>query len=115
MSLKTPIGYKCTRCSKIHFPKHGRCLNCKHTEFEEVNVPSEGTLVTYTILKAPPSGIDKFSLNLGIVNLGDVNYTGQIDVENPSDLRIGMKLKAQWKQVRIIDGQPIFGFVWGPP
>ena len=112
MSEKTPIGYKCTNCSKIHFPKHGRCLSCKNTEFEQVDVPAEGTLVTYTMLKAPPSGIDKFSLYLGIINLGDVNYTGQIEVDDPSQIKVGMKLNAQWKKVRVIDNKPVFGFVW---
>jgi len=115
MSEKTPIGYKCMKCAKVHFPKHGRCLKCKHTEFEEVKVPSEGTLVTYTMLKAPPSGIDKFSLYLGIINLGEVNYTGQIEVDNPADLKIGIQLTSLWKQVRIIDNKPVFGFVWVIP
>ena len=90
-------------------------MKCKHTEFEEVAVPSEGTLVTYTMLKAPPSGIDKFSLYLGIINLGEVNYTGQIEVENPTEIKVGMKLVSQWKQVRIIDNKPVFGFVWVTP
>ena len=67
------------------------------------------------MLKAPPSGIDKFSLYLGIINLGEVNYTGQIEVENPTEIKVGMKLVSQWKQVRIIDNKPVFGFVWVTP
>ncbi len=112
MSEKVPIGFKCKNCGKIHYPRHGRCLNCKHSEFQETDLPFEGKLVTYTILKAPPTGIDKFLLYLGIIDLGEVKYTGQIEVDDPSNIKIGMKLKATWKQVRIIDGKPVYGFVW---
>lgn len=112
MSNKNPIGYKCTNCGKIHYPKHGRCLECKTIgNFEEVELPAEGSLLTFTILKAPPTGIDKHILNLGIIDLGNVRYTGQIEVE-PEQLRIGMRLKANWKKIREVNNKPIFGFVW---
>jgi uncharacterized OB-fold protein len=112
MSEKVPIGFKCKKCGQLHYPRHGRCLNCKHSEFQEIDLPTEGNLVTYTILKAPPTGIDRSLLYLGIVDLGEVNYTGQIEVDDPSNLKIGMKLKATWKQVRKINGKPVYGFVW---
>ncbi len=114
MNDKVPIGYKCLTCGKIHYPKHGRCLQCKNRKFEEVKLPSEGSLVTYTILKAPPSGIDKHSLLLGIIDLGKVRYTGQLEVES-NDIQLGMKLKAVWKKVRVIDKKPVSGFVWIQP
>ena len=115
MSKSTPIAYKCLNCGKLHYPKHGRCLQCKHREFEEVPVSSEGTLITFTQLKAPPSGIESRSLFLGVIDLGDVRYTGQIEVESIDSLHTGMKLVATWKQVRTIGNRPIYGFVWGPP
>jgi uncharacterized OB-fold protein len=113
MTEKVPIGFKCLNCGKIHYPKHGRCLECKHLDFEQVELPSTGSLVTYTILKAPPTGIQKSSLLLGIIDLGDVRYTGQLEVEM-NDLELGMNLKAVWKPVREIDGKIISGFVWEP-
>jgi uncharacterized OB-fold protein len=115
MTENTPIGYKCLKCKKIHFPRHGRCLQCKNREFEEVSVPSKGKLITFTKLKAPPSGIASRSLFLGIIDLGEVKYTGQIDVENLDELQIGMELEATWKQVRTIDNRAVYGFVWGSP
>ncbi|MFW9905174.1 MAG: Zn-ribbon domain-containing OB-fold protein [Candidatus Thorarchaeota archaeon] len=113
MTEKVPTGFKCLNCGKIHYPKHGRCLQCKHQKFDLVELPSIGFLVTYTILKAPPTGIQKSSLLLGIVDLGDVRYTGQLEIEI-KDLELGMKLKAVWKPVREIDGKIISGFVWKP-
>jgi uncharacterized OB-fold protein len=108
---KVPIGYKCLNCGKLHFPKHARCLSCKHREFELVDLPNEGSLITWTMLKAPPTGIDHTSLYLGIVDLGEVRYTGQLNVD-PESLKTGMKLKPIWKKVRDIDGKPVYGFVW---
>lgn len=70
--------------------------------------------ITYTMLKAPPTGIDKSSLLLGIVDLGEVRYTGQLEVE-PNDIKLGMKLKAVWKKVRVINDKPVSGFVWIQP
>ncbi|MFX0125705.1 MAG: Zn-ribbon domain-containing OB-fold protein [Candidatus Hodarchaeota archaeon] len=114
MSEKVPIGYKCRNCGEVHYPKHGRCLQCKHRDFEEVELPSEGSLVTYTILKAPPTGIDRSSLILGIIDLGEVRYTGQLELE-PKDIKLGMKLKAVWRKVRVIDGKQVSGFIWIQP
>ena len=113
-SEKVPFGYKCINCNQVHYPKHGRCVKCKHTKFEKVNLPTEGTLVTFTSLKAPPTGIDKFTLFLGIIDLGEVRYTGQLLVEHIDELKLGMKLKSNWTKVRKIDGEDIFGFVWSP-
>ncbi|MFX0122453.1 MAG: Zn-ribbon domain-containing OB-fold protein [Candidatus Hodarchaeota archaeon] len=113
MAEKVPIGYKCQNCSKVHYPRHGRCLQCKHQDFVEVELPSIGSLVTYTILKAPPTGIQKSSLLLGIIDLGEVRYTGQLEVEI-NEIKLGMKLKATWKPVREINGKVISGFVWEP-
>ncbi len=114
MTERTPTGFKCLNCGKIHYPRHGRCLECKQREFEEVNLPSEGTLITFTQLKAPPSGIDSRSLFLGIIDLGEVRYTGQIEVEDIGKLHTGMKLTPHWKHVRTIDNRSVSGFVWLP-
>jgi uncharacterized OB-fold protein len=115
MTERVPIGYKCVNCGKIHYPAHGRCLKCKYQEFEDVELPSEGILLSYTMLKAPPSGIDKFALYLGIIDLGEVRMTGQIEVSKPEKLQIGIKLQSKWQKVRVIDNIPNYGFVWTSP
>ncbi len=112
MSLKkVPTGYKCLKCGKLHYPKHARCLSCKHREFESIELPKEGFLVTWTMLKAPPTGIDRSSLYLGIIDLGEVHYTGQLEID-PEIIKTGIKVKPLWKKVREIDGKPFYGFVW---
>jgi len=50
-----------------------------------------------------------------VLVVGDVNYTGQIEIKKPESLQIGMKLVAKWQKVRTIDKKSVFGFVWSPP
>ncbi|MFX1514088.1 MAG: Zn-ribbon domain-containing OB-fold protein [Promethearchaeota archaeon] len=102
------IAYKCTKCGKIEYPRHTRCHGCRNREFEEVEVTGEGTLVTFTKLKATPTGIDTPTLVLGMVEFENgVRYTGQILAEEPE---IGMKLYPVWGRVRTINNQNLHAF-----
>jgi uncharacterized OB-fold protein len=105
------VGYKCKSCSHVMNPKHTRCLKCKATEFEEVELPRKGTLVTYTKLYATPIGIEVPPLTIGIVNFGGVNVLGQIMSEDP---KVGMGLRPVWGKLRVMQGKEIFGFKFGP-
>ncbi|MFW9997508.1 MAG: Zn-ribbon domain-containing OB-fold protein [Candidatus Odinarchaeota archaeon] len=111
MSEMPLLAYKCKNCGKLHYPRHARCLDCKSREFEEVSVPLEGILVTYTMLKAPPTGIDRFPLYLGIIDLGEVRYTGQLEIESEK-IKLGMKVRGKWQKVREINGKSVNGFIW---
>ena len=58
------VGFKCKKCGKIMYPKHARCTGCRSTDFEEVPLGEECTLVTYTKLYAVPLGVDQVPLAL---------------------------------------------------
>ena len=109
------IWNKCKKCGKLQFPSHIRCLNCNNREFEEVTAPDEGTLLTFTVLKAPPKEYrDKESYALGIIELsGGIRALGQITTEE--NLKTGMKLKAKYQKIcNDLDGKEINGFVFEP-
>jgi uncharacterized OB-fold protein len=105
------VAYKCKSCGKVMLPKHDRCLGCKGTEFEEVELPKEGTLITYTKLYFPPEGIEMPPITLGIVDFGIARALGQITTDDP---QMGMKLKPVWGKLRKLKGQDIYGFKFGP-
>jgi uncharacterized OB-fold protein len=92
-------------------PRHARCLGCKGTEFEEVELPKEGTLVTYTKLYFPPEGIEMPPITLGIAEFGGIRVFGQITTDEPE---IGMKLKPVWGKLRKLKGEDIYGFKYEP-
>ncbi len=102
------IAYKCVNCGKIEYPRHALCHGCRKREFEEIEVTGEGTLLTFTKLKATPTGIEASTLVLGMVEFANgVRYTGQILAEDP---KIGMKLRPVWGLVRTINNQKIHAF-----
>ncbi len=49
---------KCTRCGKVHFPPRLICDACRCREFEEVTLPREGKVLTWTVIHVPPARFD---------------------------------------------------------
>ncbi|MEW6222915.1 MAG: Zn-ribbon domain-containing OB-fold protein [Candidatus Hadarchaeota archaeon] len=106
------LGFKCKSCGRVMYPKHDRCLKCKATEFEEVELGKEAKLVTYTKLYAVPEGIEMPPLVLGVVEFpGGARALGQIASDNPM---VGMKLRPVWGKLRMMKGKEIFGFKFEP-
>ena len=105
-------GFKCKSCGRVMYPKHDRCLDCKGTEFEEVELGEDATLLTYTKLYVLPEGIEMPPLVLGIVKFpGGVRAMGQLTTDDP---KIGMKLRPIWGKLRKIKDKEIFGFKFEP-
>jgi hypothetical protein len=104
-------GFKCKSCGRVMYPRHERCLGCKGTDFEEVELAREGTLLTYTKLYALPEGIDMPPLVLGIVDFGGVRVLGQLTTD---DVKMGMKLRPVWGKLRKLGGKEIYGFKFEP-
>jgi uncharacterized OB-fold protein len=92
-------------------PRHARCVSCKETEFEEVELPKEGTLITYTKLYFPPEGIEMPPVTFGIAEFGGVRVFGQITTDDPE---IGMKLRPVWGKLRKLKGEDVYGFKYEP-
>jgi uncharacterized OB-fold protein len=105
------VAYKCKACGKVMLPKHTRCLKCKATDFEEVELPQVGTLITYTKLYFPPEGIEMPPLNLGIADFGGVKVLGQLLTDDPA---VGMKFRPVWGKLRKLKGKDVFGFKFEP-
>ncbi|MBF0297339.1 MAG: Zn-ribbon domain-containing OB-fold protein [Oligoflexia bacterium] len=52
---------KCKKCNHIEFPSRIICPKCKGRDFEVVDLPQEGKIVTYTIQYVPPVGFEDLS------------------------------------------------------
>ncbi|MGD2177917.1 MAG: OB-fold domain-containing protein [Anaerolineae bacterium] len=103
-------AYKCRSCGYVMYPGHFRCLHCEGREFEEVEPGEVGKLITYTEVFNLPWGIDERSRTIGIVEFEDgVKAMGQIKA---TKLKIGMKLKADWELVRVIQGEEVHGLTF---
>ena len=105
------VAYKCKTCGRVMLPRHDRCLTCKGTEFDEVELSKVGKLVTYTKLYALPEGIEMPPLTIGIADFGGVRVLGQVTTDDP---KVGMKLKPVWGKLLKLRGVDIFGFKFEP-
>jgi uncharacterized OB-fold protein len=88
------MGAKCKKCGKIHLPPRPLCNDCFSKEFEWVELPHKGKLLTYTVIHiAPPQFQGMTPYAVGIVQLeGGVKIPGMIRGVPSEQLQIGMAL-----------------------
>ena len=108
-------AYKCKQCGRIHYPFHDRCLGCKGREFEEIKPQGNVKLLTFTAIYNLPWGFDQRFLIIGVAEFENgVKAMGQIKVDSPDQLRVGMTLKAGWEPVRVQYGEDVYGLKYEP-
>ncbi len=95
-------AHKCKKCGKIFFPPRQICSACKSKEFEKVNLNRKGKVLTYTIIRVPPSQFkDEAPYAVGIVELeGGGRITTQIADCDFDDLKIGMQVKMEFRRIQ---------------
>ena len=52
----TLLGMRCVDCGVVVFGPATFCQSCSSQRLEEVELSSQGTLYSYTIVRVPPSG-----------------------------------------------------------
>lgn len=89
------LGGKCRKCGKIHLPPRPLCNNCFSTEFDWIELPTKGKLLTYTVIHvAPPQFQGMAPYAVGIIQLEkDINLPGMIRGIAPEQIKIGMSLE----------------------
>jgi len=106
---------KCDKCGFLQHDSHIRCLKCKNANFSIITALETCTLLTYTILRAPPKEFrEKESYALGVVEFENgLKALGQITTQD--DLKIGMILIPIYQKIcNDLDGQEIFTHVFKP-
>jgi len=108
---ETPQRYRleaatCTGCGKVLYPPRRICPKCKGREFKKTELPFEGKLVSYTVIRTPPPEFsDLAPYALGILEMqGGVRMHCQISDCDFQDLKVGMPLKLEFRRIRE-DGQ----------
>ena len=85
---------KCLRCGKIHLPPRPLCDNCFSQEFEWVEAPEKGKLLTYTIIHIAPTQFQALApYAVGIIELDNgLRIPGMIQGAPQAQLKVGMAL-----------------------
>jgi uncharacterized OB-fold protein len=105
-------AYKCAKCGQLHHPKHYVCRKCGCTDFEEIPLEGEGTVVTWTRVYNLPEGYMKPYLGFAIVKFdnGPV-VSGQFEAE---EMKSGMRVKPTVGVIKEGVGRDYYGFVFKP-
>lgn len=91
---------KCKKCGKIHLPPRPVCGYCFSKDFEWVELPKTGKLLTYTIIHVAPQ---QFQANapyaVGIVQFEkDLKIPGMIKDVNLEQIKVGMLLTIEFEE-----------------
>lgn len=93
---------KCKKCGKIFFPPRLICSACGSREFETIILNRMGKVLTYTIIRVPPSQFkDEAPYAMGIVELdGGGRITSQIVDCDFDKIQIGMSVKLEFRRIQ---------------
>lgn len=93
---------KCTKCGKVHFPPRLVCDACKSEEFEMVNLPREGTILSFTEVHTPSSNFsDEAPFAVGVIDLGnDVRILAQVVDSDPGEVKIGAPVRLEFRKIQ---------------
>lgn len=107
---------RCTGCGAAYFDRRNACASCFGATFDEVDVPTEGVLRTYTIVAFAAPGVT-VPFVAGVVDCGDIAVRGNvINVEpSPDHVHTGMPVRlATYSLGTDDDGTEAIGFGFEP-
>ena len=90
---------RCTACGKVRWPAGHLCPDCLSEEAEYVDLPAEGTLYSYIVMRRAfhPSLADKTPYAVAAVDLsGGVRILANIPMEDLSGIRCGDPVVIEW-------------------
>jgi len=90
---------KCNKCGEIFFPPRARCPECLSKQFGWVELSGRGELYSWSEIHMLPLALDEPYV-LGVIDLEE--RVGRIITRieaKPEELKIGMKMKANYVDV----------------
>ena len=93
---------KCSKCGSISFPPRLVCPECGSRSFKDYVMKDTGKILTFTTIEVgPPQFADQVPYTVGIVELDDgARITAQITDVDPSKLKIGDKVKLEFRKIQ---------------
>jgi uncharacterized OB-fold protein len=93
------IGGRCPKCSRVYTPPRG-CPTCGVETGEEVAIKDHGIVTTFCIVNVPFEGQTMklpYVYASIVLDGADVPIFHLVDGIEPSDVRMGLRVRAQWK------------------
>lgn len=108
------LGKRCPACQRVYVPPRGACPACGVALTAEVAVADEGTLTTFCIVNVPIEGrAMKLPYVYGSVLLdgADIAFAHLIQGLPADEVRMGLRVRAEWAADRQPTLETILGFV----
>lgn len=88
------VANECTSCGARFFDRRNACASCFKTDFRQVDVPTEGEVVSFTIVTFASPGVP-VPFVAAIVKCGGTSVRGNIINcdPTPDKVSLGMKVK----------------------
>ena len=115
---RTPhlVANECSCCGARYFDRRNACAACTGIEFIKVDVPTEGTVRSYTIVAFAAPGV-QVPFAAAIVDCGGTKVRGTIinAPPDPSHVRLGMHVRLATHVIGTdMDGTQAVGFGFEP-
>jgi len=100
---KKILGTRCAACARVYVPPRKVCPTCFVENSEWVEVADQGTLLAYTVTRRQLAALpEQAPVSFGLIKLdgadtGLLHYLGEVA---PSDLRIGLRVQAEFAAQR---------------
>jgi uncharacterized OB-fold protein len=88
------VAQACVSCGAKYFNRRVACAACFQEEFGEVDLPTEGEVVSFTIVTFAAPGVEVPCV-AAVIDCGGVKVAGNV-VDTPPDpehVRLGMKVR----------------------
>jgi len=94
------IGAACDKCERVYVPPRGACPRCAAPTSKQVELPNQGTVITFCIVRVPSENIEvelPYCAASVLLDGADITFNGLVQ-EIPFDqVRIGMRVEAVWR------------------
>ena len=88
------VANECTACGARFFDRRSACASCSGTDFKKVDIATEGTLRTFSIVSMAAPGIE-VPFVASIVDCGGTSVRANLvnTTPDPDHVKLGMKVK----------------------
>lgn len=110
------VANQCAPCKARFFDRRNACAACGATAFSAVDVPTEGELVTYTIVAFAAPGVP-VPFIAGVIDCGGTSVRANVVgcEPDPEHVRLGMKVRLKTFPIGTDgDGVDAIGFGFEP-
>jgi uncharacterized OB-fold protein len=112
----------CRTCRVVAYPPRQHCLKCNASDFDCLTLKGTGSIYSFTVIApgAAPAEFDQQQAMTGAISVAIIEFDegprviGQLSDANPSELQIGMRVRAVPRRLYDQEGIVRYGIKFRP-